>query len=91
MHGPHLIPQCLEMFIPSTNFKENKPKHDPESYRPIMITPVLGKVMEEMIYHQQLWFFEKNNMIPHTQTGFRKYNSSTDAFILLAEAINESL
>ena len=28
---------------------KNKPKHDPESYRPIMITPVLGKVMEKMI------------------------------------------
>ena len=74
-----------------TNFKEKKPKHDPESYRPIMITPVLGKLMEKMIYHRLLWFVEKNNLIPHTQTGFRKHHSSTDAFIVLTNAINESL
>ena len=71
--------------------KKNKPKHDPQSYRPIMITPVLGKLMEKMIYHRLLWFVEKNNLIPHTQTGFRKHHSSTDAFIVLTNAINESL
>ena len=78
------------MFVPPTNPKENKPKDNPESYRPIMITPVMGKIMEKMIYHRLLWFVEKNNMIPHTQTGFRKHHSSTDAFILLTNAINES-
>ncbi|KAK2718606.1 hypothetical protein QYM36_005820, partial [Artemia franciscana] len=47
--------------------------------------------MEKMIYHQLLWFVEKNNLIPHTQTGFRKHHSSTDAFIVLTNAINDSL
>ncbi|KAK2708169.1 hypothetical protein QYM36_013931 [Artemia franciscana] len=71
--------------------KKNKPKYDPESNRPRMITPVLGKVMEKMIYQRLLWFVEKNNMIPHAQTGFRKNHSSTDAFILLTKSLNESL
>ena len=56
-----------------------------------MITPVLGKVMEKMIYHRLLWFVEKNNMIPYTQTGFRRHHFSIDGFILLTNAINESL
>ena len=30
-------------------------------------------------------------MIPHTQTGFRKHHSSTDAFILLANTVSESI
>ena len=47
--------------------------------------------MEKMIYHWLLWFVEKNNLIPHTQTGFRKHHSSTDAFIVSTNAINESL
>jgi hypothetical protein len=70
--------------------KKNKPKYNPESYRPIMITPLMGKIMEKIIYHRLLWFVEKNNMIPHTQTGFRKHHSATDAFILLTNAINKS-
>jgi hypothetical protein len=31
--------------------KKNKPKYNPESYRPIMIMPVMGKVLEKMICH----------------------------------------
>ena len=52
---------------------------------------MLGKLIEKIIYHRLLWFAEKNNLIPHTQTGFRKHHSSTDSFIVLTSAINESL
>ena len=92
MHGPHPHSPTfgnVHLFYLLT-IEKNKLKYGPESYRPIMITPVLGKVMEKRIYHQLLWFVEKNNMIPCTQTGFRKHQSSTDAFILLTNGINES-
>ena len=87
IHIPQFL-KCLSL-LPILN--KNKPKYDPESYSPVMITPVLGKVIEKMIYHQLLWFVEKNNMIPNAQTSFMKYYHSTDASTLLTNAINESL
>ena len=82
------IPQYLECSSLLPKLKKHIPKYDPNSYRPIMIIPVLGKLKENI---DSFGFVEKNNMIPHTQTGFRNHHSSTDAFILLTNAINESL
>ena len=71
--------------------KQNKPKEDPNSFRPIMITPVLGKLYEKIIHSRLYWFAESNHLIPHTQTAFRKYHSSIDAFVRLTNAISECL
>ena len=52
--------------------------NDLKDLRPISILPAISKILEKHIYHQILRFVEARNIIPNSQSGFRKnYSTST--------------
>ena len=42
------------------------------NYRPISILPTISKIFEKLLHKRIYEFFEKNNVIPDYQFGFRK-------------------
>ena len=47
-----------------------------ENYRPVCILPSMGKVMEEIVRGQITSYFEKKNVLPKSQFGFRAKRST---------------
>ena len=71
--------------------KPGKPKKDPSSYRPISLTPHLGKVYERIIKMRLESFLEKHNIIPVCQAGFRKGRSCTDHIVKLTAHMRKAI
>lgn len=63
------------------------PKDQPQSYRPISIIPVLGKLIEVLVYNQLFSFFDRNNIFNSSQFGFRRGKSTTNALDELVRQI----
>ena len=55
--------------------KDGKPRHLPTSYRPIALTPHLGKVYERLVKNRLEYFLEKQGILPVCQAGFQKGRS----------------
>ncbi|GAB0187275.1 mitochondrial enolase superfamily member 1 [Grus japonensis] len=50
-------------------------KEDPGNCRPVSLTPVLGKVMEQIIWSAITWHIRHNQVIRPSQHGFMKGRS----------------
>ena len=62
-----------------------------ETYRPILVLPVLSKVVERIV-HQQLYdYLEKNKLLYRRQFGFRKGSSTQHAVTLFSESIRKKM
>ena len=46
-----------------------------ENYRPVALLPVCGKVLEQLIYNKMFEFFTENELISHSQSGFKPGDS----------------
>ena len=55
------------------------------NYRPISILPVTSKILEETVRQQVSRYFEKNNLFPKHQHGFRPKRSTTTALIAIQD------
>lgn len=81
----HIINCCLEAgYFPEVwKFILVKPLpkiKDPKSYsdlRPISLIPLISKILEKVIYQHIYDYTTDNNIIPFTQSGFRKNFSTT--------------
>ena len=71
--------------------KNGKPRCDPSSYRPISLTPHLGKVYERLLKSRLEFHLEKHNIIPSFQAGFRRGRGCTDHLVKLSSHIKKSL
>jgi hypothetical protein len=71
--------------------KQGKPPSNPASYRPISLTPHLGKLYERLIKARLEFFLEKNKVIPVFQAGFRKNRGCTDHTVKLASHVKKAL
>lgn len=56
--------------------KPNKPKHNPNSYRPISLLSNLGKLFEKVIRNRIHDFIENTSIIVNEQFGFKKQHSA---------------
>ena len=63
----------------------------PSNYRPITISPFLGKLFEKIMYARLIEHINSNNILSAHQFGFRKHMSTFDAIMQLTEFIYESL
>ncbi|KAL8559997.1 hypothetical protein ACOMHN_041468 [Nucella lapillus] len=52
--------------------KDGKPPQQPFSYRPIALTPHLGKLYERVLKNRLDYHLEKNDILPLFQASFRK-------------------
>ena len=58
-------------------------KSDGNSVRPISLTSCLCKLFESILKNKLQWWIEFNNILPESQTGFRKGQSTIDNLINL--------
>lgn len=71
--------------------KPGKIKVNPNSYRPIALTPHLGKLYERIVKNRLEYFCEKRGIIPLFQAGFRKGRCVTDHTVRLASHVKKGL
>lgn len=64
-------------------------KPDGLNYRPITLSSCVCKLFETMIKNRLLWWCEHHNLLPQSQTGFRKGQSCSDNLSNLALYVEE--
>ena len=74
-----------------TILKPGKPPSDPNSYRPISLTPHTGKLFEKIIKSRLEHYLEDNVILPDAQSGFRHSRSTTDNLTYLTEHMKAAL
>ena len=84
---PSAWKEALVVAIP----KDGKPRHLPTSYRPIALTPHLGKVYERLVKNRLEYFLEKQGILPVCQAGFRKGRSCMEHVVRLSEDVKRAL
>lgn len=63
--------------------KSGKPPNSPNNFRPIALSPVIGKILEHLIKNRLEWFVESRNLLAESQYGFRKGFSTMDGIGVL--------
>lgn len=71
--------------------KKNKDNHQPSSYRPITLLPMMGKVLERIIKVRTITQLENSSYLNNAQFGFREMKSTADALNFLLTSIQQSL
>ncbi|KAH1015908.1 hypothetical protein HUJ04_007219 [Dendroctonus ponderosae] len=66
--------------------KVSNPK-ELKDLRPISILPAVSKILEKHIYNQILLFMESKNIVPATQSGFRKNFSTSTCLVNLVNDV----
>jgi hypothetical protein len=82
------VPQPLKMGVITPVFKKKKNILDPDNYRRITVTPVVGKVMEKLIVEPLKATLKPQ--INKLQRGFCDQSSSANTAFLFTEAIPSS-
>ena len=62
-------------------FKKVGSRIVPSNYRPILIIPVVAKVLERIVYNQLYHYLNENNLLSGHQSGFRSLHSTVTALI----------
>ncbi|PKU34706.1 rna-directed dna polymerase from mobile element jockey- hypothetical protein [Limosa lapponica baueri] len=62
-------------------------KEDPENYRPVSLTPVPGKVMEQIILSATMWQMQDNQVMGPSQHGFMKGRSCLNNLICFYDKV----
>ncbi len=70
--------------------KTGKNPADVNSYRPISLTSVLGKVYEKIVTRRLLWELETRNLLCQHQCGFRPGRSTNDQIMYVSSLIEEN-
>ena len=94
-----LVNRCLESSLFPTSEKLSKIvpiyKADERSimnnYRPISLLPVLSKVFEYVVHGQLYNYLKDNNLLSHSQFGFRKHSSTQHAVTLFNDGLRQNM
>ena len=89
--GTGTIPKAWREDLVVAIPKEGKPQQLPTSYRPIALTPRLGKVYERLIKSRLDHFLEKHDILPLCQAGFRRGRSCMEHVVRLTEHVKKAL
>lgn len=63
------------------------PKEEPNSYRPVSLVPVVGKIFESLICEQLVSYMDCNNLFCKSQFGFRRGRSTVQAVDCLIRGV----
>ena len=79
-----------KMFISPVK-KPGKSKSKPESFRPVALTSIIGKVMEMIVTEEVQTFLEDNKLLANAQHGFRRGRSCISQLLKHSEMILKAL
>ena len=79
--------QAIVVAVP----KSGKPPSNPGSYRPISLTPHLGKIYERLVKIRLEYFLEKNKIIPPLQAGFKRGRGCIDHLVKISAHVKKAL
>jgi hypothetical protein len=79
----HLFSVCISPL--SSTHPQKGPKHTVSNYRPISLTSILCKVMEQIIRDVLIDYMEENCFFTKHQHGFRKGHSCATQLIEVME------
>jgi ribonuclease HI len=71
--------------------KQGKSPTNPNSYRPISLTPHVAKVFERLVKFRLEYHLEKNRIIPKLQSGFKPGRGCTDQVVKITSHIKKTL
>ena len=71
--------------------KPKKDKNLVESYRPISLLCVIGKIFENILYNKLLKFVEEKEILPNFQFGFRREHSATHQLLRIKKHVKQKL
>ena len=94
-----LINFCIEDAVFPDVFKvarivpvyKRGPTDDPDSFRPISLLPLIGKVFEKILTSQICDYLVQNSVLNESQFGFQKGKSTVSAINNLLNYIHDSL
>jgi hypothetical protein len=66
-------------------------KYDMCNYRPISITQVFAKLLEQLMYNRMIFLLSENKIFSEAQNGFRKGKSIDTTVQAFIERIQEAL
>nr|XP_037870303.1 uncharacterized protein LOC101744291 isoform X1 [Bombyx mori]XP_037870304.1 uncharacterized protein LOC101744291 isoform X2 [Bombyx mori] len=84
------IPPSWRSQIVLPFLKPSKVQSDIKSYRPIVLSSVITKVVEHLIKNRLEWYIENNEYLSQTQFGFRKGKSVGDNLGILVTDIRNA-
>lgn len=73
-----VFPEVLKIAKVSPIFKKGD-RNNPSSYRPISLVPILGKIIESLVFKQVSSHLELHGLFSDSQFGFRRGRSTADA------------
>ena len=73
-----VFPEILKNGVITPVFKKGDSRHL-DNYRPVSMLPILGKILEKIIYNRLYSFLTSMNVIYDNQFGFRKNHSTSHA------------
>ena len=62
-----------------------------ENYRPISLLPIISKILEKIVSIQLIKYLEENDLLSHTQHGFRSHLSTETALLKVTETIYRNI
>ena len=81
---PYSWKRAIVIPIPKTN----KPPMDPNSYRPISLLSIVGKLFERIIASRLTAYVNHQHLLPHEQFGFRKKHSTVSQLARISDYIS---
>ena len=79
------FPSCWKSAKVSPIYKNKGSRYSKEFYRPVSNLKAISKVIEDIVNKRVLNFFEKNNLFPQSQHGFRQKRSTFSAVSVMHE------
>ena len=70
-----------------SRFIKKNDKQLKESYRPISLLPICGKILERLIYDKRFEFFTDDELISSNQSGFKPGDSSINQLLCITHDI----
>ena len=84
------FPKALKLAdITPVHIKGNP--QEPMNYRPISVTPTLLKLFGKLLFRQLSNYLNDNNVLSHTQFGFRKSRSTKDALLYITKFVRQNM
>ena len=77
---PHVLP-----------FFKSGDEDDVKNYRPISLLPIVSKILEKIVTIQLMEYPERNDLLSHTQHGFRPHLSTETALLKITETIYRNI